>query len=507
MENRFKAETRTKRRSPATVLAWLCALLVLAGVLPLYAIAFDNHPYYDDYGFSANVHQAWTQTHSLGNALVAAWKSAKTVRTGWQGTYTGTLLSNLQPGVFSENLYWVTTFLLLTVFLLCFYYLFKTVFRGVLLASRAETVCIASLALFLMTQFLPAPNEAFYWFNGGIGNTFIYSLLALSLALMVKLYRAARRAPGLVAALFLLAMLLGGGSYGGGLLGILLFMLFCVFAFTQKNRHRWVFTALTLWFWVCFAYSMLAPGNGVRAAMIGSHPSAAKAVLQSLYYGVALLGNYTTLPVAAVALALAPLLGRLAKASPYRFCHPLFVLVGGVCLFCAQLTPPLYGGVFLGAGRITDTYYYAYIVLALILETYFLGAYARRRERLGLPACQLSGAARRGLLVASACLLLTGCIGYKPNGETMYGPMNMAGGSAALSLLTGEAQQYDREMTARETLLNDASQPVVTLSPLSAVPKTFMADLLAPDATYDVRPMLCGYYGKTAILLEGGDAQ
>ena len=63
-------------------------------------------------------------------------------------------------------------------------------------------------------------------------------------------------------------------------------------------------------------------------------------------------------------------------------------------------------------------------------------------------------------------------------------------------------------MSAREALLNDASQPVVTLSPCSVTPAVFMKDLLSPDAAYDSRPSLCLYYGKEAILIEGnGGAQ
>lgn len=83
----------------------------------------------------------------------------------------------------------------------------------------------------------------------------------------------------------------------------------------------------------------------------------------------------------------------------------------------------------------------------------------------------------------------------------------MTGVSAWLSLLNGEAAQYDREMTERERLLNDESQPVVTLAPLSAAPRIFMEDELTPGAIYDVRPSLCRYYGKEAILLAGEGEQ
>jgi len=324
--------------------------------------------------------------------------------------------------------------------------------------------------------------------------------------MMIRLSRARRGAPWLAAGLMALSTLLGGGSYGGGLFGLLIFLFVAGYAFAAKHRYRLIYAAVTVWFGLCFAYNVSAPGNAVRAAMIGAHPSAVKAVLQSLYYGTATIGHSLTLPVLAAGLGLAPLLYRLARESRFRFRHPLWALAGGAALYCAQLTPPLYAGVFLGGGRITDTYYYSLIVLLLLYETYALGALARRRERAAAPHVTLTAVARRRLALACACLFLLGCAGYKQPGDTRYGPMNMAGGSAALSLVTGEARRYDREMSAREALLNDPAQPVVTLSPLTSTPRVFMEDLLPPGATYDVRPMLCRYYGKDAILLEGGAA-
>jgi hypothetical protein len=504
-ENTATPRAVKPRRAMRLLAAGCALLLLLAGVLPLYAISFSNHPYYDDYNFSQAVHAVWTETHSLPQALSTAFASARNVRETWQGTYTGTLLSNLQPGVFSESLYWIATFALLTAFLLCFGYFYKTVFRTVLGAGRAETACVVCLALFLTTQLLPGADEAFFWFNGGVGNTFIYSLLALTLALMIRLAGAERGAPWLTAALFLLVTLLGGGSYSGGLFGLLIFVAVCVFAFVYKNRRRFVYAGLTAWFLACFLYSVSAPGNAVRAAMIGAHPSAVAAVLQSLYYGVALIGNYFTLPVFAVGLALAPLLWKLVRESRFAFRHPLAVLFAGVCLFCAQLTPPLYSGVFLGGDRIADTYYYSFVVLFLLYETYLFGFIARYRERLGKPAFAPAPAARRGLLLVSACLFALGVLGFKHSDDTLYGPVNLAGGSAALSIVTGEAAAYDRQMTEREELLNDETRPVVTLAPLTAVPAVFMDDLLSPDAEYDVRPALLRYYGKEAVLVEGGD--
>jgi hypothetical protein len=105
-----------------------------------------------------------------------------------------------------------------------------------------------------------------------------------------------------------------------------------------------------------------------------------------------------------------------------------------------------------------------------------------------------------------ALVLCVGLCGYKPHGEVLYGPQNLAGMSAAMSIVTGEAAQYDAEMTAREVILNDDTQKEITLAPLTVVPKVFMDDLVVPGAVYDVRPSLCWYYQKDVIHIVGEEA-
>ena len=143
----------------------------------------------------------------------------------------------------------------------------------------------------------------------------------------------------------------------------------------------------------------------------------------------------------------------------------------------------------------------------LIAAFYLVGYGVRRLEgaaetREALPFAKgLTPRARQGLLLASSALLLVGCLAYKRPQDATFGPQNMAGGSAAFSLLKGEARQYHRGMRAREALFHDLSQKEITLKPLSAVPGVFMKDLLAPGAAHDIRPVLCAYYGKEAIHL------
>lgn len=478
--------------------AWLCVLALVASTLPLYAIAFYNHPYYDDYGFSAGVRQVWRQTGSLGAVCSAAVKQAAYTRQTWQGTYLGTFLTNLQPGLFSEDLYWIGSFFLLTALIVCLCVYFTTVF-GALGLARWARVSLTCLATTVAIQFLPDVGEAFYWFNGGVGNTFVYSLLALFAALTVRLLRTPGKGVGLTLALNVLAALLGGGSYGGGLFGLCVCAVVLAWLFWSGHAKRWSLAAAFAVFLAGFLYSVSAPGNAVRAGMIGYSVSPLKAVAQSLLSGVGLLGGYVRLPIVAVALALSPALYEAARQSHYRFAHPWRVTLLGAALYCAQLTPPLYSIASIGDGRIENTYFLCFVMLWFPWVYYLLGVLARRLERAPALTPRRFGA----LLMASACLFAGGCLAFRRPGDTLYGAQNLSGASAALSLLTGEAARYDAQMKAREALLNDDTQPVVTLAPLDVVPAVFMEDLLAPGAADDVRPVLCEYYGKQAIRLEG----
>lgn len=479
------------------IFAAVCALVFVFSTLPLYAIALYNHPYYDDYGFSAPVHKVWKQTGDLGEVLRAAWTAARQTRMTWQGNYTGTFISNLQPGLFDESLYWVGSWFLLTALIGCMAFFLHTAFKRLGLETWAR-ISLISLTLTLLLQLMPDMGEAFYWFNGGVGNTFNYGLIALAAALCIRLYEMKKGGWLTTAALAVLAAAISGGGYGGGLFALCVGAVGLCWLFLGKGPKRIRFAALYLLMAVCFLYSMSAPGNAVRAGLVGYRVSAVKTILQSFYYGIAKMGEYLRLPLIAITLPLLPAFYQAAQKSAFRFEHPWLVLVVGVCLYCAQFAPPLYGVASIGDGRIIDTYFISSVVMWLFF-VYYLAGHAARRTAFAQPTVRQWGA----MLLVSLCLLGMGCQAYRRPGDALYGVQNLSGPNALLSILTGEAAQYDREMTQREVLLNDETQPVITLEPLTAVPAVFMEDLLRPDAVYDVTEVLCNYYGKQEIRIAG----
>ena len=490
-------------------IAWLCAALLVLSLLPLYGISFFNHPYYDDFGFSILTHAVWRDTGSVGAVVAAAWRNTVGIRQTWQGMYTPSFLCALQPGLFGEGHYWITTFLLLSSLLASTWFFVQLILRKALGASRSVTLAAWCCLAFLLVQFTPAPDEAFYWYNGGVGYTLMWCLLLLSSTLWLRFHRLDSRAGlGRNAALYLLLLLLlalsGGGGYSLLLFFSVGFLLFTGYAFLRKHPKKWAHLFALLLFLSCFAFNMAAPGNAVRAKTLHGGLSAPMAVAQSLYFGFALIGHWFTLPILALLVLLAALLLPALRISRFSFARPGWVTLLCGCLFCTQLTATLFTGNYLGGGRALNIYYNTYVLMMGFLAIYWAG-WVQRKGWGGIfrdtgTHAQASPERIKGpVLAAAALLLLWGCLSYRPEGAESYGPQNMTAGSAALSLLRGEAADYDRQMRERHGVLNDPAQPDAVLRPAAVIPKVFVRDILHSDSQEYVRHLYAEYYGKASV--------
>ncbi|NLI21885.1 MAG: hypothetical protein GX418_10100 [Clostridiales bacterium] len=374
--------------------AWLCALLLAAGVLPMYALALYNHAFYDDFGFSLLTRNAWQSAGSVLAVLEAAVRNTVGIRQTWEGTYATSFLSTFQPAVFGEGAYWVTTFLLLTVFLLAVWFFLRQTLKGIYGMDRASVTATFGILGFVLVQFVPDAAEAFYWFNGGVAYTLLWAILLLWAGVWLRLERAAKRSRAMLTYLLLLALtvLVGGGKYSTVLFALLLALCFTGWAFLSRRPRRWAYLSLTVVLCACLFFSASAPGNGVRAQTLSGGMSAPKAVLEAVYFGLALIGHSVSLPLLAALALMVPLSAPALRQSGLRFAHPLWATGIAVCLFCAQLAPTLYTGNYLGDGRVLNTYYYTFVIMAAQLTLYWTGWCLRRGARgLAPPAANGTG--------------------------------------------------------------------------------------------------------------------
>ena len=485
--------TETGVRRLMKITAVICALVCAASIVSICVAALYAHPYFDDYTFTVSVHKTWEESHSLLSVLRAALESSRSTRDTWQGTYTGTFLSNLQPSIFSERLYAVNVLILLFSLVFCVAYFCRVLF-STLGVGKDGRITLTSLLLTLMIQFMPDVGEAFFWFNGSIGNTFIIGLLFLSFALSIRLTQSTRRGKtvGLMALLALLMILLGGGSYGGGLMGLCLYALWTGSLIYKKHPRRWHFLGLWLLFLGCFLYSVSAPGNYIRSLYIDYREGTPlKAVAQALYYGTALIGSQITLLVLAATLVMLPFFIRAAGKSSLRFGHPWVVTVLLAGLYCSQLCPTMYSGVFMGGMRTIDALYECFLLGWFVWIFYMTGFCVRFIEEKGIALPALNTRRLAALLLTACVLMGLGCCAFRHSDEELYGIQNMTTPAIALSWLKGEMQTYNQEMLQREETLKSADTDTVALKPLTTVPSFFMPDLLAEGTDQDTLDNLC----------------
>lgn len=494
------------------LLALLCALLLAASLLPMLAVAPCNHPYYDDLGFSIRTRAAWRESGSVLQTLAAAVENTVAIRQTWEGTYATSFLDALQPGVFGEAWYALTTPLLLLALLFALWRFLREALRS-LRVGLAERLCLFCLTALVCVQLAPDAREAFFWWNGGMAYTALWALSLWTASLWLRLDRGGRGGWWTLALALPLTAFVAGGKYSTTLLFGLLALCYTLWAFYARRPKRFALLLLTCVFWAGVLFSATAPGNGVRAQTLGGGMSPLKAVLQALFFGASLLGAQFSLPVAALTLLGCALLLPALRQSGYAFKRPVSLTLLCALLYCAQLTPTLYTGNYLGDGRALNTYFYGYILLAGFLSLYWLGwlarqwdAYCERRSYKRGAATPAISERPRGVCLAAVALCLTllfvGVVGFRPDGAESYGPQNTPGGSALRSLLSGEARAFDRAMDAREALLNDPAVRELALTPIENAPAVFMGDALDAGEDGYIERLLADYYVKDDVRVE-----
>lgn len=484
------------------ILCFSGIIVLVLSTLPLAVLCAYSHPYYDDFGFSLESHETWSRTHQLKEVIKTAYEHSKTIRQKWQGTYTGTFLTNLQPGLFGEKYYGLGPLFLLLFFVFCFFLLSFTLCSSAGM-ERGVSCGIAGWTVTYLLLFMPSIAEGIYWFNGGIGNTFIYSVIALSIVLGIKLCTSDKRYARILIGISLAvcAFILGGGSYTGGIFCLLVGLFFAIWLLLKHNKKGCVILAVTLLFLVCFMHSISAPGNQIRAHMIGASESAALSIIKALYYGTALIGQYITLPLLALTLLFLPIMTEAARSKFRHIKHPVLLCAAAYLLFCAQLTPTLYSGVFLGADRTVNTYFFSFVLLWLTV-VYGVVCYLMNKAKAPVTVF-ISRKRTLAYLLAFVLLFGMGAMGTNSNSDNYYGVQNLNSVNAAITFVTKQANHYHNSMKSRSGLLNDTEKPVVVLPPIDPVPSCFMPDLLYRPEGDSIIPTLMQYYHKEKILREG----
>ena len=466
------------------ILAAALAVVFVISLIPILYVSFYAHPLYDDFGYSKYVHDVVVSGGGVIEVFAAAFTRVAEAYSTWQGTFSAILIFSLQPGAFSDDLYFLTTFIMVFSLTLSTVFFIDTIVVRWMKSRRSYGFLISLLILFCSIQFVIDKQEAFYWFNGASYYTLFYSLALVLFALLIRMNPtdSGKKRIVLFVGTLLLSAFIGGGNYTTGLITAMLLFLTAFVMFFTKNKYKWLFLAVFAVSVISFVINMAAPGNSVRAAQVDGMP-AVKAIVMSVFYAAVFVGQWTDLQQIAVFLFLLPILYSIAKNSEFSFRYPLWVILFAFLCFAAQLTPPLYAMSSTGSGRQTNIYYYSYYLLILFALFYLCGWVAKSKAVRIDPKKIVTPASVTGCILVLVVLFGMGCFEHSYH--------NLTSVDTALAVLDGSVYEYDAEY---EEAIEQIKSGETYVEDIETVPDFFGALGISDEDDYWVNRHLAQYY-------------
>lgn len=473
----------------------LAGLFVLS-LLPVLAVAFYNHPRADDYTYGAVLRKVIDAGQGFPDAVAAIAAYVRSTYAHWQGSFSAVVLFTLQPGVFSDNAYWLTTALTLLPLLLGTGMLLRQL--GKMLRAPRTTVTLMFLILMMLSiQLVPDVNQAFYWFNGGCYYTLYYALSLMLLTLVLRLCTDDKRRAGRTALCMALAFFLGGGNYTTILVTLMLLTLLLLVLLVRKNPawHQTLLVLIALL--TAFAINAAAPGNRVRAATMPRSMEAIPAIFYSFDRAWVRVSGWFGWPQGIAVVLFALLIWDFAGQCGWNFRFPLLKSALAYAAFSAQMTPSLFAMANVGPGRQIDIYYDAYGWLLLCWTFFWVGWLRNSRAGAKIDAV-LSHLTRHSAAIAAAlslALVLT-----LPSAHPTAGaePTSVV---TAKALMSGEAQAYHQQYTDILQTLRQPSE-ICEIPEVSTCP-AFLNPLGLADegqSGFWVNQALANYFGHQQVI-------
>ena len=476
----------TKKRIRQIATASIVVLVV--SLIPIIVTSFFSHPIRDDFGYAVYVHNVVENGGNIFQMISAGIQKTINTYQVWQGTYSAVFLFAMQPGVISENAYFISTFLILGILIYSTFFLIRTIFKTLKLDEEYATI-ISSVILILSIQFVYDKSQAFFWWNGAVYYTVFYSFALILFACLIRFYTTLKKKSRIkyFTLSIVLAFIIGGGNYSTALCTLVILALAIVLLIKKAKKeavHFWAVFAVIL---TGLVISAIAPGNSVRADLYeGLSP--VQAVAQSLVRAAKFFCQWTGLPQIAAFALIAMVVFRLTKRVGFDFKYPLAVCIVTFLVFATQLTPPLYAMGSVGGGRQVNIYYYSYYLVSVINLFYVCG-WLNKQEIFTSNEKNIKPKLFRCVVIAVLVIFGFGC--------WEYGFNKMTSVDTSIALIDGTTRQYQREYFRAIKQIKNGNREI---QDIKTVPDFFLEFGLGSSTSYWVNKQLSNYYHVDSIV-------
>lgn len=462
-------------------------------LLPLFKLSFYDHPCADDFTYGYPPHAFWSSTGSIIETMKWVFYSVKATYLTWQGTFSSAFFMSLTPAVFSENIYWVTAFIMIGMIIFSTAFLIKVLLVDLLKTDKTSCGIIALITIFILIEQMHWPAQGIYWFNASVHYTFMHSCMLFLIGNYIKimLSNTKKKLIGRLILTFVLALICSGSNYVTALIGILLCgLIFLIFFLFYKKKSLFLIIPL-LTYMVGFYFNVSAIGNQVRQAnFVKETPKTA--ILNSLISAVRNAQNWFTILMFILLIVLVPLIWNMVTTIKYKFPVPGIVTFFSFGIMAAMFTPSYYAMGIEGVARVLNIIKMMFQLLVILNEFYWIGWFCKQLERKEI-SFQIP---HYYVFYGTFALLIVIVFFTTTNRERDF----ISYGAYA-SLITGQAEEYHMEYLERLELLESGEKNLV-LPAFTQRPFMLWVDDITEEPSDWRNAAMANWYIKDTVVLE-----
>lgn len=476
---------------------YILLAICLISLIPLLILAKYNRQVADDYDFARFTHEAVLVEES--NILAILGAASKTVIHfffNWQGLYSATFLNSLQPGIWGEKYYSLTTVLLLILFTTATYF-FMRIIRRIFCETKDNTLFWTALLMTALMQGLPSVREGLYWYCGAMAYMpfFFWALLNFALTIGYVTQEGIKSRKYIIGSC-ILAFWVAGGNYVASFMNILLLLFYFVICIPKKKYAVVLPLAVGI---IGFAITLLAPGTANRQAAVDTQ-EVITTMLASIVEYCRLLKQWINLQWVAFMFIMTPFameVLQVEKRKKNRKYYPVLFIGSATVILLGMLCAPYYAMGNFGGGRLINVVWMAFMVFSVAGYTYVLCWAQWYMEQKSIRYKKLPIAKLQQMSIFVVLIL---CLFGND------GTMRKAGSVEALKeiYLTYEAVDYAQEMDQRIEQIREAQDrgdESIEVSELSRTSRLLSdGSDITDDISYWKNKSMSKYYGINITL-------
>ncbi len=468
--------------------------LIALSIVPVLYLSFFSSPSVDDYDFGSRT-KAVVETGSFNpiDYIKAASDTVVHYYNSWQGMYSATFVSALQPGVFGEHLYFLTPVIMIALCLIGFLFTGKRLFW--LINVDKKTAIFLSLVIwFYFFQTMPSPREGMFWFNGAFTYIGFLAITMMNLTVLLEQHKNGSRVSTIVLT-SIIAIFISGGSVPVAFFNILFMILMIgyVLAFDKAKVKCIPYIFPLVAAIIGFIIMYVAPGNSNRQEFF-LEPSITRTIVASATGYFASAFSWLNISFFLFLLILTPFALRITKNMiGFKFYKLIILFLAHFMLVCGMLAGPYHGMGYYGDGRVTNVIYAVFVLTIIVVYGYALG-WLQQIKLLEVSFDNAPTYVKKIAVVFCSTVALGGILFF---GSDYFDYSTTI--TAIDEIGRGVHIAYKQEMDHRTAVLNDNNILNPVFDPLEETSAFFGGETLVANKWDWPNGGIAIYYGKESV--------